>query len=59
MCVREFQSELWLPLPPAELFPFFADVANLGAITPSVPKFEMLTPRASLAICEQAGQFNG
>ena len=25
MRVREFSAELWLPLPPEELFPFFAD----------------------------------
>jgi len=25
---REFKSEVWLPLPPEELFPFFADAGN-------------------------------
>ena len=34
MTVHEFQSELWLPLPPEELFLFFADATNLDALTP-------------------------
>jgi hypothetical protein len=33
MRVREFSTELWLPLPPEKLFPFFADAANLDALT--------------------------
>lgn len=46
------QGRIWrleavqeLDHPPAEVFPFFADAHNLEAITPSLLKFEVLTPK--------------
>jgi ligand-binding SRPBCC domain-containing protein len=53
MRVHEFQSELWLPLPPEELFPFFADAANLDALTPPWLHFHIITP-APIAMREGA-----
>ena len=41
---HEFQTELWLPLPPEELFPFFADAANLDTLTPPWLHFRIVTP---------------
>jgi ligand-binding SRPBCC domain-containing protein len=42
--VRELQCEVWLPLLPEELFPFFADAGNLDAITPPWLHFNIVTP---------------
>ncbi len=44
MRIHEFTCELWLPLPPEEIFPFFSEVANLDAITPPWLHFEIVTP---------------
>lgn len=44
MRIHDFKCELWLPLPPAQLFPFFADAGNLDAITPPWLHFRIVTP---------------
>ncbi len=44
MRVHEYRSDLWLPLVPEELFPYFADAGNLDAITPPWLNFRVVTP---------------
>ena len=39
-----FHTELWLPRPRDEVFPFFAESGNLETITPLWLNFEVLTP---------------
>lgn len=41
--MHHFQSEIWLPVPPETVFPFFADAANLEAITPSWLRFHIVS----------------
>jgi hypothetical protein len=44
--MKEFtlQTELWLPRPRDEIFPFFAEARNLETLTPPWLQFEVLTP---------------
>ncbi len=39
-----FSTELWLPQPRAEIFPFFGEARNLETLTPPWVRFEVLTP---------------
>jgi ligand-binding SRPBCC domain-containing protein len=41
---RELETDLWLPVTPEGLFPFFADAFNLGKLTPPWLNFRILTP---------------
>lgn len=45
MRVHNLATELWLPRAPEELFPFFAEAANLERITPPWLSFRITTPR--------------
>ena len=41
---RLLETELWVPRTPAQVFPFFADAANLNVLTPAWLDFRILTP---------------
>ena len=43
MTIHTFADEFWLPRPRAEVFPFFADAANLETITPPWVNFKIIT----------------
>jgi len=45
MRIRTFETELWLPRTPSNLFPFFGDAGNLQTLTPPSLHFEILTPQ--------------
>ena len=43
MTTHTFTDELWLPRERAEIFPFFAEAANLEAITPPWVNFKIIS----------------
>lgn len=43
--IRVLRSSLWVPAPPAEVFPFFAEAGNLEELTPPWLSFSIRTPR--------------
>ncbi len=45
MKIFTFHSELWLPRPLSEVFPFFAAAENLEVLTPPFLNFHILTPK--------------
>jgi len=44
MKTHSFKTEIWLPRPIVDVFPFFADARNLQEITPPWLRFSVLTP---------------
>lgn len=44
MKLRHLKSEVWLPAPLQEVFPFFSKAENLNELTPSWLNFRILTP---------------
>jgi len=44
MTEHRFESEIWLPRPRREIFPFFADATNLERITPPWLSFRVISP---------------
>jgi ligand-binding SRPBCC domain-containing protein len=42
--VRLLETSLWVPRTPEDLFPFFADAANLNVLTPPWLDFKIVTP---------------